>query len=188
VHIFRDAIFYKFAFPWSLHISSYVTCTKCRSQWPRCWRRGPQAAHLLGLGFRIPPGPRIIVPCEFCVLSGIDLCVALITRPEESHRVRCVWVWSWSVGNEETLTHYWLLCHEKNTYKKYRSGYCGRYSDLLRARWSGNRIPVEVVFYAPVQTGPGSHPASYIMGTGSLSQEIKRPGVTLTTHPIYSRV
>jgi hypothetical protein len=25
-------------------------------------------------------------------------------------------------------------------------------------------------FFAPVQTGPGAHPASYTMGTGSLSQ------------------
>jgi len=25
-------------------------------------------------------------------------------------------------------------------------------------------------FSAPVQTGPGAHPASYTMGTGSLSQ------------------
>jgi hypothetical protein len=29
------------------------------------------------------------VCCEFCVLSGRDLCVGLITRPEESYRV-CV--------------------------------------------------------------------------------------------------
>ena len=43
-------------------------------------------------------------------------------------------------------------------------------------------------FSAPVQTGPGSHPASNTMGTGSISQGINRPGVAFTTHPIYSRV
>jgi hypothetical protein len=32
----------------------------------------------------------------------------------------------------------------------------------------GDRIPVEARFSAPVQTGPGAHPASYTMDTGSL--------------------
>jgi len=33
----------------------------------------------------------------------------------------------------------------------------------------------EEIFSAPVQTGPGAHPASYAMGTGSLLG-VKRPG------------
>ena len=37
----------------------------------------------------------------------------------------------------------------------------------LRAGQSGNRIPVEARFTVPVPTGPGAHPASYTMGTGS---------------------
>ena len=49
-----------------------------------------------------------------------------------------------------------------------------QYSDLLRAERSGDRIPVEARFSAPVQTFPGGHPASYTMGTGSLL-EVKRP-------------
>ena len=36
----------------------------------------------------------------------------------------------------------------------------------LRAGWSGDRIPVEERFSAPVQTGPGTHSASCTMGTG----------------------
>jgi hypothetical protein len=31
-------------------------------------------------------------------------------------------------------------------------------------------------FSASVQTGPGTHPASYTMGTRSLSRGVKRPG------------
>jgi hypothetical protein len=38
-------------------------------------------------------------------------------------------------------------------------------------------------FSAPVQTGPGAHPASYTMGTGSLSRGESGRGVALTTHP-----
>ena len=40
---------------------------------------------------------------------------------------------------------------------------------------SGDRMLVGARFSAPVQTGPGAHPASCTMGTGSL-QWIKRPG------------
>jgi hypothetical protein len=32
------------------------------------------------------------VSCESCVLSGRGLCAGLITRPEETYRVRCVCV------------------------------------------------------------------------------------------------
>jgi hypothetical protein len=39
----------------------------------------------------------------------------------------------------------------------------------------GIENPLEERFFAPVQTGPGSYPASYTMGTGSLPG-VKRPG------------
>jgi len=38
---------------------------------------------------------------------------------------------------------------------------------LLWAGWYGEGIPVQARFSAPIQTGPGTHPASYTMGTGS---------------------
>ena len=44
-----------------------------------------------------------------------------------------------------------------------------RYSDLLRVRRSGDRIPVWASFSSPVQTSPGAHPASCTMCTGSPS-------------------
>ena len=54
-------------------------------------------------------------------------------------------------------------------------GWRSRYSDSLRAGWSGDRIPVGARFSAPVQTGPGAHLASCTMGTGSFAG-VKRPG------------
>jgi hypothetical protein len=55
------------------------------------------AARLLGLRVRITPGVWMSVCRECWVLSGRGLCVGLINRPEESYRVWCVWVWTWSL-------------------------------------------------------------------------------------------
>jgi hypothetical protein len=44
--------------------------------------------------------------CEWCVFSGKGLCVGLIIHLEEFYRMWCVWVWSWSFGNEEVLAHW----------------------------------------------------------------------------------
>jgi len=44
-------------------------------------------------------------------LSGRGLCLGLITCPEESYQVWCVWVWSWSLDSEEALAHYGLSSH-----------------------------------------------------------------------------
>jgi hypothetical protein len=46
----------------------------------------------------------------------------------------------------------------------------------IESRWGAR-------FSAPVQTGPEAHPASYTMGTGSLSGVSCGRGVTLTPHP-----
>jgi len=78
-----------FYFVWLL---SEVGPSVGRSQWSKAW-------------VRIPPGAWMSVSCECCVLSDIGLCVGLITHPEESYRVWCVRVWSWSLDNEETLAH-----------------------------------------------------------------------------------
>jgi len=43
-------------------------------------------------------------------------------------------------------------------------------------------------FSAPVQTGPGAHPASCTMGTGSFPGVKSVRGVTLTPHPLSSAV
>ena len=56
--------------------------------------------------------------------------------------------------------------------------------DSLRAGRSENRIPMEAIFSAPVQTGPLAHPASCTMGTGSFPGVKSGRGVLLTTHLI----
>jgi hypothetical protein len=56
-------------------------------QCPLGLRRGPMAAQLLELHFRIPPWHGLCISCECCVLSGRGLCEGLITRPEEIYRV-----------------------------------------------------------------------------------------------------
>jgi hypothetical protein len=56
-----------------------------------------------------------------------------------------------------------------------KARYLSRYSDWLRAGRSGDRIPVGARFFAHVQTGPGTHPASCTMGTWSFPG-VKRPG------------
>ena len=63
------------------------------------------------------------------------------------------------------------------------AGYLSRYSDWLRAGRSG----IESRWgrdFPPVHTGPGAHPASCTMGTGSFPGVKCGRGVLLTTHPL----
>jgi hypothetical protein len=62
-------------------------------------------ACLLGERVRILPGACISVPSECCILSDRGLCAELFIRPEEFYRMWCVWMWSWSLDNEEVLVH-----------------------------------------------------------------------------------
>jgi hypothetical protein len=63
-----------------------------------------------------------------------------------------------------------------------RAGRRSRYSDWLRAGRSGDRIPVAARFSAPAQTGPGAHPTSCTMVTGSFPWVNSGWGVSLIPH------
>jgi hypothetical protein len=67
-------------------------------------------------------------------------------------------------------------------------GKCGAGNSVgivwLRAGRSGDRIPVGARFTAPVQTGPGAHPASCTMGTACFPGIESGRGVTLNPHPL----
>jgi len=74
-----------------------------------------EAARLLRLWVRIPPGARMFVSCECCVLSGRGLCDELITRPEESYRLWCVVVCDLEASG---MRRPWPTggCHAKKNY------------------------------------------------------------------------
>jgi hypothetical protein len=72
--------------------------------------------------------------------------------------------------------HYIHSCREPGNSVSIATGY-GLDGPGIESRWGAR-------FSAPVQTGPGAHPASCTMGTGSFPRvEIGR-GVTLTPHPL----
>jgi len=81
-----------------------------------------------------------------------------------------------SVNLQKPVTSWslqWLITEW--TIKESGLGWWSRYSNSLRAGRFEDRIPVGERFSAHVQTGPGSHRASFTMGTGSFPGG-ERPG------------
>jgi hypothetical protein len=77
-----------------------------------------------------------------------------------------------------------LCCDTCRTHNIHLELLIGDYSSYIRAGRSGDRIPVEARFSAPVQTGPGVHTASCTRGTGSFPGVRNGRDVTLTPHPL----
>ena len=75
----------------------------------------------------------MFVRCECCVLSGRGLCEELITRPEESYRLRCVVVCDLEttkilVNEEEAKAHWGAIAPREKLCKNCRR-YCGNTVD-----------------------------------------------------------
>ena len=124
----------------------------------------PQAAHLLRSWVRIPPGAWIFVCCECHELE---------------------WASSWT---EIRKTYINFLVHIIGDHAN-DANILGRSVHTIMKNKealaiAGDRIPVQARFSAPVQTGPGAHPASCTMGTGSFPGVKSGRGVTLTPHPL----
>ena len=64
-----------------------------RSRWQHSLKSGTVAARLLGLRVRIRPTLWLSACCEHRKLSGKRVCVRPVTRPEETYRVWCAWLW-----------------------------------------------------------------------------------------------
>jgi hypothetical protein len=93
----------------------------CRSYWPRGLRRRFPAPRLLRSWVRIPPEAWMFVCCECYVLSGRGLCDELITRPEESYRLRCVVVCDLeSLKNEQAMTRVGSQRHNRKNSVVYK--------------------------------------------------------------------
>ena len=68
------------------------------------------------------------------------------------------------------LQNFYALCRDGRIFVGLSIKSSESYSNCpLIVSWWGAR------FFAPVQTGPGAHPATYKMGTGSFLR-VKRPG------------
>jgi hypothetical protein len=110
-----------------------------RSRWLHDLTRRSEAARLLGLWVRIPPGAWMSVSCECCVLSGRGLCHGLILRPEESYRV-CVCHWVWS-GATITITRGQTKKHMMENYHNVNEFSCRTMPTLtLLSGKSGTRV------------------------------------------------
>ena len=124
---------------------------------------------------RVSPWHSDVTPGQHCCLLPY-----FVFRPTLSHWTNCphfVEPKSSLPCSQQRAT---CLCHEpdqSNSFENVNLVYLwlqlSRYSDSLQAGRSGDRIPVGARFSAPVQTGPGVHPASCTMGSGSF------PGVKL---------
>jgi hypothetical protein len=80
-----------------------------RPQWPCRLRR--RSTEIMGSN----PTVGMDVCCEYCVLSGRDLCNELITRPEESYRLWCVVVCCLETSCVRIPLVHWGLSNQKKS-------------------------------------------------------------------------
>jgi hypothetical protein len=115
----------------------------------------------------------------FCCIMW-QQCVIILEGPLEC---QCAFVKLRGITYKRTQIFVFTLV--RSSYSISLKVTCTSYrGDWLRAGRSGDRIPLEARFSAPVQTGPVAHPASYTVGTGSFLRIKSGRGVTLTPHTL----
>ena len=102
---------------------TYLTEIRSWPQWLSILRCGSKATRFLRLRVQILLRAQISVCYECCVLSGRGLRDGLITRPEESYQVWCVWVILWNLDNKEALAHLGLSSQGKKLFTTQPQGY-----------------------------------------------------------------
>ena len=91
---------------------------------------------LPGIAGSNPAADADVVSFECCVSSSRGLYVGLTARPEESYRVWCIAVRSWSLDNEEALAHWGALAPWKGVYIIiYRM--TNEYGAMVERYWQG---------------------------------------------------
>jgi hypothetical protein len=116
--------------------------------------------------------------CLYCLTVSRSLSVSILYLDICPR----LWIVKWpSIFNSKPYasTCVYFLCEQMYVW----AGYLSRCSHWLRAGRSGDRIPVGARFSAPVQTGPGAHPASCTMRNGSFPWVESGRGVTFIPHP-----
>jgi hypothetical protein len=86
------------------------------------------------------------------------------------------WYHQTKFSNQTFVNHHFLLWYIPHPSVSIATGY-GLGGQRIKSRWGAR-------FSAPVQTGPGAHPASYTVGTGCFLGVESARGVTLTPHPL----
>jgi len=138
-----------------------------------------------------------VIRHKMCVLifSTTSVCSTLHSK-ENSARYfhKCTYVFMWRTRHVSDFNRDWIsskdfrkIFKHQIQWKSVLWGGPGRVVGIatgygldgpgIESRWGAR-------FFAPVQTGPGAHPATCTMGTGSFPGIKSGRGVTLTPHPL----
>ena len=118
---------------WQFSFGHYTKVTyKCRSQWPRGLRRRSEAARLLRLWVRIPPGTWMSVVSFVCCQVEVSASSwSLVQRIPTDCGAS---LWYRNLMNEKALAEWSLLAKNKQTNKHYIEVIYSAAARLLRLR------------------------------------------------------
>jgi hypothetical protein len=114
-----------------------------------------------------------------CIDHCVPVLAALVSAPEQGLGDLGVCLGHAEVGVEERCVDYASAVGQESSVG---IATCYRLDGLgIESHWRAR-------FDAPIQAGPGTHPTSYTLGTGSLAGGHSGWGVVLTTHHLALRL